>query len=90
MKCKIMKWFGQVPRMNLDTQAREAFKEALTDHKKKPGRPFVICLKKLEEDLKPVINVKLQNKKLVKELEKMAVDLDNWKELTKNIMMLQY
>lgn len=82
--------FLHVLRKNPDTPARKALTEHLTDHKQKVVRQPLTWLKKIKEDLKSVINVKLRNKKVIRELEKMAVGRDSWKILIKNITIQQH
>lgn len=60
--------------MKPDSSARKALAKTLITLNNKFGRPPITWLKKIKEELKPLVKIKLGNEKAIRELEKMTVE----------------
>ena len=56
-----LNWIGHFLRLSENTPARRAFYEALQPEKRKRGKPKTTWLKTIEKDLRPIIDLKIND-----------------------------
>ena len=70
-----MRWFGHLMRMNQETPARLALREAQKPSKNPRGRPKTTWIKMMKTTLKEHLNLKWE------EASEQAQDRDRWRAL---------
>ena len=89
IKRRRLNWLGHLMRMQTDTPARIALKEALQPKTKKRGKSQTTWLKTIEKDLAHTIEVDIYHcsaEEITSRFESVTLDRNTWKSTVKNIM----
>ena len=77
-------------RLTPDTPAKQSLKEALSQPKRKVGKPPLAWIKLVEQDIQPIIQLEFNTNTAetsIQRLEAITEDRNKWKQLIKTIMV---
>ena len=75
-------------RLTPHTPAKPSLKEALSQPKRKVGKPPMTQIKLVEQDLQPIIQLEFNTNTADTSIQRLeAEDRNKWKQLIKNIMI---